>query len=128
MLACGCLGILIQVCNSIFPNYRRKKNKVVTAHKCPVVTEDGQNDVPKENGGLHHRRVLSKKSVRKEKSSKLSSEQHESSVVESDEISNDTTKSIPHAKRYFVASLYMCVCVTTKSRVFFIYFCDLFGG
>ncbi|XP_062158326.1 coilin isoform X2 [Alnus glutinosa] len=79
---------------------KRKKNKVVTAHKCPVVTEDGQNDVPKENGGLHHRRVLSKKTVRKEKSSKLSSEQHESSVVESDEISNDTTKSIPHAKRF----------------------------
>jgi hypothetical protein len=110
----------IQVCNSFFPNYRRKKNKVVTTHKCLVVTEDDQNDVHvKENGHLHHRRVLPKKSVRKHKSSKLS----ESSALESDEISNDTTKSTPRAKRYLVASLYIytCVCVTAKSRIFFLF-------
>ncbi|KAE8023555.1 hypothetical protein FH972_009235 [Carpinus fangiana] len=90
-------GLVLSVCNSFFPNYRRKKNKVVTTHKCLVVTEDDQNDVHvKENGGLHHRRVLPKKSVRKHKSSKLS----ESSALESDEISNDTTKSTPHAKRF----------------------------
>lgn len=79
---------------------KRKKNKVVTAHKCLVVTEDDPNDVPKENGGLHHRRVLPKKSVRKDKSSKLSSERDESCTLESDEISNDTTKSTPNAKRF----------------------------
>ncbi|XP_059448133.1 coilin isoform X2 [Corylus avellana] len=80
---------------------KRKKNKVVTTHKCLVVTEDDQNDVHvKENGGLHHRRVSPKKSVRKHKSSKLSSERDELSALESDEISNDTTKSTPHAKRF----------------------------
>lgn len=124
MLACGCLGYLQITCwfvTRFFPNCRRKKNKVVTAHKCLVVTEDDPNDVPKENGGLHHRRVLPKKSVRKDKSSKLSSERDESCTLESDEISNDTTKSTPNAKRYFVASLYVCVFVTTKSRVFFLF-------
>ncbi|KAF5450196.1 hypothetical protein F2P56_030565 [Juglans regia] len=80
---------------------RRKKNKVATTGKCSIVLEDDQKDIhAEENGSLHQCGVLPKKSVKKDKLFRLPVEQDKSSVPESDERSNDTTKSAPSAKRF----------------------------
>ncbi|KAG6713859.1 hypothetical protein I3842_05G174000 [Carya illinoinensis] len=80
---------------------RRKKNKVATTGKCSVVLEDDQKDIhAEENGSLHQCGVLPKKTVKKDKLFRSPVEQDKSRVPESDERSNDTTKSVPSAKRF----------------------------
>ncbi|XP_041014682.1 coilin-like isoform X2 [Juglans microcarpa x Juglans regia] len=80
---------------------KRKKNKVATTVKCPVLAEVDQKDVhAEENQSLHHRVVLPKKSLKQNKLSKLPGEQDKLSALESDDRSNDTTKSAPSAKRF----------------------------
>lgn len=84
-------------------NHRRKKNKVATTVKCPVLAEVDQKDVcAEETQSIHHRVVVPKKSLKQNKLLKLPGEQDKLSALESDDRSNDTAKSAPSAKRYFV--------------------------
>ncbi|KAG2701889.1 hypothetical protein I3760_06G066100 [Carya illinoinensis] len=80
---------------------KRKKNKVATTVKCPVLAEVDQKDVcAEETQSIHHRVVVPKKSLKQNKLLKLPGEQDKLSALESDDRSNDTAKSAPSAKRF----------------------------
>lgn len=68
-----------------------------------IVSVDDQKDIyAEENGSLHQCGVLPKKRVKKDKLCGLPVEPDKSSVSQSDERSNDTTKSAPGAKRWHI--------------------------
>ncbi|KAG6650779.1 hypothetical protein CIPAW_06G066400 [Carya illinoinensis] len=80
---------------------KRKKNKVATTVKCPVLAEVDQKDVcAEETQSIHHRVVVPKKSLKQNKLLKLPGEQDKLSALESDDRSNDIAKSAPSAKRF----------------------------
>lgn len=91
--------------NILILNYRRKRNKVATTVKCPVAEVDQKDIHAEENQSLHQRVVLPKKSLKKDRLLILPGEQDKLSALESADRSNDTAKSAPNAKRYFIVMI-----------------------